>query len=115
MSSLDNEQLRAISPFLVKDTDVLLFEAGQFKKATITLSSGGNEAFKKNATEWEKQNCPLLTGSNRWTAGERRSRLRSTFVYDPLKGAGGELGLTGGFFQPRMSPNESSHLQSPEQ
>jgi len=65
---LSNEQLRAISPFFVKDTDVLLFENGQFKKATLTLSSQQNEAFAKIATEWEKRNCPLLTGSHQWTA-----------------------------------------------
>lgn len=65
---LTNEQLRAISPFFVKDTSVLLFEGGQFRRATLTQSSSENADFVKNATDWEKSNSPLLTGSNKWTA-----------------------------------------------
>lgn len=65
---LSNEELRRISPFFVKDTDVLLFQGGQFKKAVLTLSSTQHGEFAKNATDWEKNNSPILTGSNRWTA-----------------------------------------------
>ena len=65
---VSNEQLRGISPFLVNDTDVLLFDNGQLKRATITQSTEQHRDFAKNATEWEKRNSPLLTGSNRWTA-----------------------------------------------
>jgi len=63
---LTNEQLRAISPFLVKDYDVLMLSGGTLKPATITLSSTQNNTFAINATDWEKKNCPLLTGSQAW-------------------------------------------------
>jgi hypothetical protein len=65
---LSDDQLRTLYPFLFKDTDVLLFENGEFKKATISVSAMQNEVFAKNATDWEKNNCPLLTGSNKWKA-----------------------------------------------
>lgn len=67
-NGLGNEQLRAISPFFVKDTDVLLLSEGQLKRTKLTQSSEQHAAFAKIATEWEKGNCPLLTGSNEWTA-----------------------------------------------
>jgi hypothetical protein len=63
---LTNEQLRAISPFFVKDTEVLLLDEGQFKEAIITLNSDENAAFASNASDWEKGHCPLITGNNTW-------------------------------------------------
>jgi hypothetical protein len=67
VADLNNEQLRAISPFLVKDTDVLVLAEGRLERGKITLNSEENAAFAKVATDWEQKNCPLLTGSNRWT------------------------------------------------
>ena len=64
---LTNEQLRAISPFLVIDTSVLLFERGQLRRTTLTLSTSQSADFAKNATDWENNNSPLVTGSHKWT------------------------------------------------
>jgi hypothetical protein len=65
---LTNDQLRAISPFLVKDTDVLLLtESRQIQRAKITQSTEDFTNFSNNATAWEKKNCPIITGNNEWT------------------------------------------------
>src|SRR5262245_13264509 len=63
---LTNEQLRAISPFLVKDYDVLMLSGGTLKREKITLNTMQFADFAANATDWEKKNCPVLTGSQAW-------------------------------------------------